>query len=97
MSLYTFDNDGEYSSSCDEDCIVNWPPLLLPDETAAVPGEGVEGEFVGFTRLDQTTQVAYNTQPLYYFSGDTETGDTNGDGVGDVWHLASAAPMVNPL
>jgi predicted lipoprotein with Yx(FWY)xxD motif len=98
MALYTFDNDEEeLASTCEDTCAENWPPLLLPDGATIVPGEGVEGELVAFARADATMQVAYNGDPLYYFAGDLEAGDTNGDGINDVWHLAVPAPMVNPL
>lgn len=98
MSLYTFDSDTEENvSTCVDDCALNWPPLLVPEGATIVPAEGVEGEFIAFARPDGTMQVSYNTMPLYLYSGDTEPGDTSGDGINDVWHLASAQPVVNPL
>ena len=100
MSLYTFDNDTEeLVSTCVDTCAENWPPLLVPEGATIVPGEGVEGEFVAFARPEpeDAMQVAFGTTPLYLYVGDTEPGQTNGDGVNDVWHLASAVPVVNPL
>jgi predicted lipoprotein with Yx(FWY)xxD motif len=31
---------------------------------------------------------AYGGKPLYTFAGDKKSGDMNGDGVGQVWHVA---------
>jgi len=102
MSLYTFDNDTsdseEIVSTCVDDCALLWPPLVVPDGVTVVPGEGVDPELlVTFPRPDETLQLAYNGDPLYLYSGDLEPGDTNGDGIGEVWHLAAPAPVVNPL
>jgi predicted lipoprotein with Yx(FWY)xxD motif len=39
-------------------------------------------------RPEGSTQVTYKNRPLYRYSGDTKAGDTNGDGVGGIWHVA---------
>ncbi len=58
-------------------------------------GEGVDETLLGtITRDDGTTQVTYNGWPLYHFSGDTASGDTNGQGLeefGGLWFLVSPA------
>jgi len=98
MALYTFDNDTEeLVSTCVDSCAESWPPLLVPEGATIVPGEGVEGEFAAFERPDGSMQVAWGTTPLYLYAGDEAPGDTNGDGINDVWHLTSAIPVVNPL
>jgi predicted lipoprotein with Yx(FWY)xxD motif len=100
MSLYIFDNDTEelVSTCVDEDCATTWPPVVVPEGVTVVPGEGVDPELlVTFARPDETMQLAYNGDPLYLYSGDVEPGDTNGDGLFEVWHLAAPAPEVNPL
>ncbi len=38
------------------------------------------------TRKDGSIQVTYNSMPLYYFSKDEAPGDTNGEGVANVWY-----------
>ena len=88
FSLYTFDNDSPGVSTCEGDCAANWPPLTLFEGATPTGGEGVDGTFAQIDRADGTTQVTYNDAPLYLFAGDAAAGDTNGDGVGDVWHLA---------
>ena len=46
--------------------------------------------FATFARDDGTMQVSVNGLPLYTFGGDTAPGDTNGQGVGDVWYVVGA-------
>jgi predicted lipoprotein with Yx(FWY)xxD motif len=90
MSLYLFTNDTQNSgtSTCADDCLAEWPPLLSDGDPVA--GEGVDAAMLGtITRDDGTTQVTYNGWPLYYFADDTAPGDTNGQGLGDVWFLVT--------
>ena len=86
MSLYVFlpdaDSDG---SACMGGCATNWPPLT--DDASA--GEGVTGELATITRDDGMKQVTLGGAPLYYFAGDEAAGDVNGQGVNDVWYVAS--------
>ena len=81
FTLYLFDNDvGTGTSTCEGDCAASWPPLLLEDNQAS----GVSGlSFI--TRNDGSRQVTYQSQPLYYYSGDSVAGETSGQGVGGVW------------
>lgn len=54
-------------------------------------GEGIDASLLGTTtRTDDTVQVTYNGKPLYYFAGNENPGDTNGQGIGDVWFVASS-------
>src|SRR5439155_25207235 len=62
-----------------------WPPAVVPPGTTPT-GEGVS-DLGTVTRPEGTTQVTYRGFPLYRYSGDAKAGDTNGDGVGDVWHI----------
>jgi predicted lipoprotein with Yx(FWY)xxD motif len=77
-----FDNDSGGESSCYDQCAQNWPPLTGEFEA----GDGIESDLIGSTtRTDGSTQVTYADQPLYYYAADQSAGDTNGQGVGDVW------------
>ena len=82
MTLYIFDKDTANTSNCYEQCAVKWPPLMADASAKA------EGDFTIVDRTDGTKMWAYRTKPLYYWYEDTKAGDTSGDGVGGVWHLA---------
>jgi len=77
LTLYTFDDDvkdaGE--SSCFDGCAVTWPPLYASDAKQAF------GEYSVISRQENSTttyQWAYKGLPLYFFTGDNQAGDTNG-------------------
>ena len=89
MTLYLFEADTDGSSTCYDDCATAWPALV---DDAPVAGDGVDDALLGTTeRDDGDVQVTYDGQPLYYFASDEAVGDTNGQGVGDVWYVVDAA------
>ena len=82
MTLYTFDKDTAGVTNCYDKCAANWPPL------AADTGAMADGDFAVVERTDGSSMWAYKGAPLYYWVNDANPGDTTGDGVGGVWHLA---------
>jgi len=81
-TLYLFNPDAQGDPTCYDDCADAWPALV--EEVTA--GDGADGSLLGTaTRTDGGVQVTYNGWPLYYFSGDVAAGDTNGQGLNDVW------------
>lgn len=82
MTLYTFDKDADGKSACYDKCAVNWPPLIAP------AGAMAEGDYGLTERTDGAMQWTYDGKPLYLWIKDTKAGDTTGDGVNDVWHVA---------
>jgi predicted lipoprotein with Yx(FWY)xxD motif len=88
MTLYVFQRDSTNTSACDGDCATNWPPLTVPGDQPPEADDAITGTLTVFTRSDGSHQVAYNGQPLYYFVGDSAPGDTNGQGLNDVWFVA---------
>ncbi|MDJ0748983.1 MAG: hypothetical protein QNJ11_05840 [Woeseiaceae bacterium] len=94
LTLYTFENDrndadgdGEGDSDCNDDCATTWPPLLA-DGTSTE-----EGFFTIITRDDGTSlQWAFKGLPLYTFSGDSVSGDVNGEATGGTWFVARPNP-----
>jgi predicted lipoprotein with Yx(FWY)xxD motif len=85
MTVYMFDNDtqGADASVCEGECATNWPAVTTDSENPEV--EGVTGEVGTIEGVDGSTQVTLNGWPLYYFVGDEAAGDTNGQGVNQVW------------
>lgn len=82
MSLYTYENDTLWVSSCYRECANAWPPAILPADTEL--GEN----YSLIERNDGTMQAAFKGQPLYLSVLDKGVGETNGDGIEDVWFLA---------
>jgi predicted lipoprotein with Yx(FWY)xxD motif len=88
MTLYTFDKDEAGKSNCNDQCAVNWPPLLAEE------GAMAEGEWTIIDRADGKKQWAYEGKPLYTFVQDKKAGDMTGEGKGDgTWHVAMADAM----
>jgi predicted lipoprotein with Yx(FWY)xxD motif len=83
MTLYVFDRDGAGKSNCNAQCAVSWPPLIADTDAQA------SGSFSFITRDDGRKQWAYKGKPLYTWTKDKNPGDASGDGINNVWHLAS--------
>jgi predicted lipoprotein with Yx(FWY)xxD motif len=86
-TLYAFTKDEGDQSACSGDCATSWPALT----GTATAGSGAQASLLSTSKqADGSSQVTYDGRPLYYFSGDTKPGDTNGQAVGDVWFVLSA-------
>jgi predicted lipoprotein with Yx(FWY)xxD motif len=92
-SLYEFASDTGSKSTCTGACVTAWPPLT--SSSAVTAGSGVNAGDIGtLTRSDGSMQVTYKSHPLYYFSGDSSAGQTNGQGstaFGAKWWLLTPA------
>lgn len=91
MAVYLYTNDTQNSgkSTCTGGCAAIWPPVTTAGKSMA--GQGVDASLLGtLTRADGSIQVTYNGWPLYTFAKDASAGDTNGEGVKNVWYLISA-------
>jgi predicted lipoprotein with Yx(FWY)xxD motif len=82
MTLYTFDRDAPGKSNCNGQCAQNWPPL-----TASASAQA-QGDWSVVTRDDGGKMWAYKGKPVYGWVKDQKAGDTTGDGVNNVWHVA---------
>jgi predicted lipoprotein with Yx(FWY)xxD motif len=98
-TLYYRTTDTASASTCTGGCASTWPPLLTsgsPVAASSLPGR------LSSLRDANGTQVTYNSRLLYNYSGDSKPGDTNGEGIGGVWFVATpslamlTAPAVTP-
>jgi predicted lipoprotein with Yx(FWY)xxD motif len=82
MTLYTFNKDKPNTSNCNNGCAIKWPPLLAKTNTQA------NGRFSIITRADNSKQWAFDKKPLYRWIKDKKPGDTTGEGIKSLWHVA---------
>jgi predicted lipoprotein with Yx(FWY)xxD motif len=109
FTLYTFQADKGSTSTCYGACAQFWPPVLGTAHLAA--GQNISGQFGTTTRKDGKIQVTFDGHPLYTYAGDTQPGQTSGNGInqdGGIWNVittaagggaatgASAAPSSSP-
>jgi predicted lipoprotein with Yx(FWY)xxD motif len=92
-ALYLWDADHGSKSVCSGDCATAWPPLT----TSGTPKASgmAKSSLLGTTkRADGSREVTYAGHPLYYYAGDTGSGQTNGQGsdsFGSPWWVVSPA------
>jgi CxxC motif-containing protein (DUF1111 family)/predicted lipoprotein with Yx(FWY)xxD motif len=90
FAVYIFDDDlavpGE--STCNQQCADNWPPVLVLDGSAT--GTSDLGTI---ERLDGSIQVTYKDRPLYFYTGDSSAGQTNGDSITG-WHSVDVGSVL---
>jgi predicted lipoprotein with Yx(FWY)xxD motif len=77
------------TSVCSGACAAVWPPLLLARGTPA--SSSTLSGTLSLLVDGNGNQVTYNGHPLYRYSNDTGPGDTKGEGLGGVWHVATPA------
>ena len=87
MTLYVFNKDTQGKSACAGPCVDKWP-LFAPDEVTGREGVAA-ADFGVITRGDGKKQSTYRGLPLYYFFKDSKPGDTAGQGVNNVWYVAT--------
>lgn len=81
LTVYVFDKDSGSESNCYDACAKAWPPVVVAAGTALVSPLGTTA------RKDGSVQVTYDGRPVYTYVGDGSEGDTNGDGLGGIWHI----------
>jgi predicted lipoprotein with Yx(FWY)xxD motif len=89
-TLYLFEADSQNKSNCSGGCLSLWPPVMA--KGTATAGSGVTAGMIG--TATGSSQVTFAGHPLYWFSGDTKAGDTNGEGLDDFggeWYAISPA------
>lgn len=85
--LYSFSRDEKSKSNCTGTCAVTWPVYAPATITA---GAGIDGTKLASFDNGGKKQLTIDGVPLYYYSGDTKAGDTNGQGVAGFWYVVDA-------
>ena len=84
-ALYWFKKDSAGKSACSGPCLEKWPVYYR--ESVKAPTGIEEKEFGTITREDGKKQTTFRGYPIYYWINDKQTGDTNGQGVNNVWFV----------
>ena len=92
-ALYLWEADHGATSACSGACAQAWPPLTTSGTPKA--SGSVKASLLGTTkRTDGTSEVTYAGHPLYLFAGDTQPGQTTGqgsNGFGAPWWVVTPA------
>jgi predicted lipoprotein with Yx(FWY)xxD motif len=90
-AVYLWTKDGKNMSACSGACTGAWPPV--PAQGTVTASGGAQASDLGsIIRPDGSKQVTYDGHPLYYYSGDSGAGQTNGQGsdnFGAKWWLVA--------
>jgi predicted lipoprotein with Yx(FWY)xxD motif len=90
LTLYYFlPQKGNVASACSATCLTAWPPVVVtgaPTATSAV--SGTLGTVSITLNGASATEVTYNGWPLHTFSGDSASGQVNGQNVENTWFAA---------
>jgi predicted lipoprotein with Yx(FWY)xxD motif len=84
-TLYRYDKDtaDPPASNCNDACAQAWPPVPA---AAASGAKGADPALLGeVTRADGTKQLTVAGWPMYLYAADSAAGQTNGQGVNQVW------------
>lgn len=87
-TLYYFKPDTATTTACTGGCAKAWPPLLATGTQAPTSATPLSGKLTALQDANGN-QVQYNGHFLYTFSGDSAPGQTNGEGIGGVWFVAT--------
>jgi predicted lipoprotein with Yx(FWY)xxD motif len=86
--LYFFATDVNGNNNCTGGYANNWPIFFAERESISIDDPDFDAELLGEIQTPNGMQTTYNGWPLYYFVNDNAPGDTNGDGVANVWYVA---------
>jgi predicted lipoprotein with Yx(FWY)xxD motif len=89
FTVYGFKPDAGGTPSCVDACAGAWPPVLV--DSAELPAGLDPAVFSVVEYPDGGFILRAGEWPLYYYSGDSAAGETNGQGVSDVWYVVDPA------
>ena len=88
MTLYYFTPDTATTTACTGGCAGSWPPFLSSGSSAPASATSLPGTLTVQTDANGN-QVEYNHHLLYTYAADTAPGQTNGEGIGGKWFVAT--------
>ena len=78
-------------------CTAAWPPLLLSSGSPSA-GRGAKASLLSTVTTPRGgDQVSYGRWPLYTYSGDTQPGQANGEGIksyGGIWYAINPSGKI---
>lgn len=77
-AVYTFSGDEHGAVTCLGACATEWPGVPTVGDAVVEGGKDYDGGSQGLG--NGTEQATFSGDPLYYYSGDTAPGQTNGVG-----------------
>ena len=89
-TLYMLTADSAGKSTCAAGCASVWPKATLTSGSTPQAGSGVSAKLATVTPSDPTPQVTAAGHPLYIYSGDSKSGEVNGQGIksyGGTWYV----------
>lgn len=97
-TVYVLVDSSGKSIPCTGGCLSAWPPVTMSSGSPQA-GSGVTAS-LATTPQGGSTQATANGNPLYYYSGDSGAGQTNGQGIksfGGVWYAVqpNGQPMAS--
>src|SRR5258706_12996512 len=87
-TLYYFTPDTAAKTACTGGCAQTWPPLLFTGSGTPISDTTLPGT-LSVLNTANGNQVEYSGYLLYTFSGDTASGQTNGQGLFGKWFVAT--------
>jgi predicted lipoprotein with Yx(FWY)xxD motif len=90
LTLYYRTSDVPPSTVCSGGCAGVWPPLVASGSAAPTSVTSLSGK-LSVVADANGNQVVYNGHPLYTYSGDSGPAQTNGEGIGGIWHVVTPA------
>jgi predicted lipoprotein with Yx(FWY)xxD motif len=89
FTLYHLTGETPAKLMCTAACVQAWPPLKASGSPTG--GSGATGTLSTAMRSDGISQVTYDGLLLYTFSGDTQPGQANGQGIEGKWFAVTPA------
>jgi predicted lipoprotein with Yx(FWY)xxD motif len=88
-TLYAFVPDKGGPSTCQADCVASWPALTSDKDFMAT--DSADPKLLAeMDRPEGTHQATYGQWALYYYAGDQDPGDIDGQNVDELWFVLGA-------